>query len=250
MLVAQDADCFIRNADAYTHCFIRNAFHLSVFVPFRGDAGLSEVAWVLLLEQTFRMWSPAYFQGNCHPRKHKYSFLKCCISQGATPLSERGTSVSRHLWHIGSIKSNCLGDTFSKLDSVMRTTDPIIPKPFRKCYLTHLSSGTHCWDIQTVVKCQLIHSADYHGNVSTLNLMFSVLKPSDLWGLSFWIIVNIKESISTKANGVTLKIVTLPLKSTGVTWVGADGTCFFFITSVYSFPLVPLKTLHCQPFFR
>lgn len=67
-----------------------------------------------------------------------------------------------------STKSNCLGGTFSKLDSEMRT-DPIIPKPFRKCYLTHLSSGTHCWDVQIVLKCQLTHSADYHGNISTLH---------------------------------------------------------------------------------
>lgn len=84
-----------------------------------------------------------------------------CQRESHLFLQTSGTQVST--------KSNCLGGTFFKLDSSMRTTDPIIPKPFRKCYLTLLSSGIHCWDIQTVVKCQLIRSADCHGNVSTLH---------------------------------------------------------------------------------
>lgn len=71
----------------------------------------------------------------------------------------------------------------------------------------------------------------------TIISIFSSLTPSDFRGLSFWVIVDTKESIFRKSNRVAVKIVTLPLKSTGVIWVGADGTCFFFITSVYSLTL-------------
>lgn len=137
------------------------------------------------------------------------------------------------------VGSNCLGGTFSILDPVTRTTDPIVTNPFRKCHLPHLSSGTRCWDIRTVLKCQLIYSADFHRNGSMLyHQCFQFSNPLRLvWGLSFWVIVNIKESIFRKPNRVAVKIVTLPLKSTGVIWVGADGTCFFFITSIYSLTL-------------
>jgi len=55
-----------------THCPIRSVFLASVFVPFRGGAGFSEIAEVLLLEEEpCRMGSPAYFQRRCQPRKHE-----------------------------------------------------------------------------------------------------------------------------------------------------------------------------------
>lgn len=133
----------------------------------------------------------------------------------------------------------------------MRTTDLIVPKPLRKCYLPHLSPGTRCWDIHIALKCQLICSADPHGNGSMFHYQcFQFRNSHRLWGLSLRIIVNIKESIFRKPNRVAVKVVTLPLKSTGVIWVGADGTCSFFITSVYSFTLdapkiFTLSTLLC-----